>query len=251
RLEDERGGGCRDAPPPAESRRGGPGGARRGGAGGRVRGRRCAGERRRRKTGRRGERHPRMERAAADDLARSRGRGRVPSGRAHRRPARRRSRRGSMNDSARRRAGLVAAAAQTACLLDVVAPKPGNVSRGRDLPGLTYRDLVLSACAIGPAFSRFGRERVGRLVLEAVRATRRHVGTNTNLGIILLLAPLARAELETGGAFRARLRRVLFDLDVRDARDAYRAIRMAGPGGLGRAGAQDVRATPTASLLDC
>ena len=156
-----------------------------------------------------------------------------------------------MNDSARRRAGLVAAAAQTACLLDVVAPKPGNVSRGRDLPGLTYRDLVLSACAIGPAFSRFGRERVGRLVLEAVRATRRHVGTNTNLGIILLLAPLARAELETGGAFRARLRRVLFDLDVRDARDAYRAIRMAGPGGLGRAGAQDVRATPTASLLDC
>jgi len=146
---------------------------------------------------------------------------------------------------------MMAAAAQTACLLEVVAPKPGNVSRGHDLPGLTYRDFVLSAYAIGPAFSRFGRARVGRLILEAVRATRRHVRTNTNLGIILLLAPLARAALGTGGTIRDRLRRVLLDLDVRDARDAYRAIRIAGPGGLGRVGRQDVRATPTATLLEC
>ncbi len=156
-----------------------------------------------------------------------------------------------MSLAGRRLAGMIAAAAQTACLLEVVAPKPGNVSRGHDLPGLTYRDFVLSAYAIGPAFSRFGRDRVGRLILEAVRATRRHVGTNTNLGIILLLAPLARAAVETRGAFRDRLRRVLLDLDVRDARDAYRAIRIAGPGGLGRVGRQDVRSTPTVSLLEC
>jgi triphosphoribosyl-dephospho-CoA synthase len=146
---------------------------------------------------------------------------------------------------------MIAAAAQTACLLDVMAPKPGNVSRGHDLPGLTYRDFVLSAHAIGPAFSRFARGRVGRLVLEAVRATRRHVGTNTNLGIILLLAPLARAALLTGGRFRDRVRRALDGLDTRDARDAYRAMRMAGPGGLGRVDRQDVRATPTVSLLEC
>jgi len=152
---------------------------------------------------------------------------------------------------ARGRADRVAAAAQTACLLDVTAAKPGNVSRGRDLPGLTYRDLLVSAYAIGPAFGRAGRDRVGRVILEAVRATRRHVRTNTNLGIVLLLAPLARAALAGGGTLRDRLRRVLLDLDVRDAREAYRAIRLAQPGGLGRVGRQDVRASPTASLLEC
>jgi triphosphoribosyl-dephospho-CoA synthase len=148
-------------------------------------------------------------------------------------------------------AGMIAAAAQTACLLEVQAPKPGNVSRGRDLPGLTYRDLVLSAHAVGPAFARGAGGRMGRMVLEAVRATRRHVGTNTNLGMILLLAPLARAALARRGPFRERLRRVLADLDRRDARDVYRAIRLAGAGGLGRVGEQDVRSEPTAPLLDC
>ncbi|MGH9749156.1 MAG: triphosphoribosyl-dephospho-CoA synthase, partial [Candidatus Polarisedimenticolia bacterium] len=90
-------------------------------------------------------------------------------------------------------AAWIATAAQTACLLELMAPKPGNVGRGRDLPGLTYRQLVLSALAISPVFRRHAGSRVGRLVLEAVRVTRRHVQTNTNLGIVLLLAPLARA----------------------------------------------------------
>src|SRR2546422_228060 len=98
-----------------------------------------------------------------------------------------------MSRTRHRRAGMIAAAAQTACLMDVMAPKPGNVGRGRDLPGLTYRDFVLSAYAIGPAFRRHARGRTGRLILEAIRTTRRHVATNTNLGIVLLLAPLARA----------------------------------------------------------
>ena len=78
---------------------------------------------------------------------------------------------------AARRLELIAAAAQTACLMDVMAPKPGNVERGRDLPGLTYRDFVLSAYAIGPAFRRHARGRTGRLILEAIRTTRRHVAT--------------------------------------------------------------------------
>ena len=88
---------------------------------------------------------------------------------------------------------LVAAAAEVACLLELEAPKPGNVGRGRGLPGLGYREFVLSAGALGAAFRRHGRARVGPLVLAAVRETRRRVGTNTNLGIALLLAPLVYA----------------------------------------------------------
>jgi triphosphoribosyl-dephospho-CoA synthase len=146
---------------------------------------------------------------------------------------------------------MVAAAAQAACLLEVMAPKPGNVSRGRDLPGLTYGDFVLSAYAIGPAFRSHLGGRVGRLILEAVRRTRRQVRTNTNLGIILLLAPLARASLDSRRTFRDRLERVLSSLDVRDARDAYAAIRLAEPGGLGKVEAQDIRSAPSVTLLEC
>src|SRR5262245_35140816 len=141
---------------------------------------------------------------------------------------------------------LVAAAAETACLLEVQAPKPGNVYRGAALPGLTYRDFVLSAVAVGAVFRRRARGRVGRLVLESVRATRSLVGTNTNLGIVLLLAPLARAAFGTRPAsLRGRLRAVLRDLDRHDARDAYAAIRLARPGGLGTVEVQDVRRAPT------
>lgn len=150
----------------------------------------------------------------------------------------------------------VAAAAQTACLLELTAPKPGNVRLGADLPGLTYDQLALSALAIGPAFRRHAGGRVGRLILEAVRATRRHVTTNTNLGLVLLLAPLAaaavRAARTTGRRpvrLRDALRAVLRRLDVRDARDAYRAIRLAQPGGMGRVREQDVASPPTVSLL--
>ena len=146
---------------------------------------------------------------------------------------------------------MVAAAAQAACLLEVMAPKPGNVSRGRDLPGLTYGDFVLSAYAIGPAFRSHLGGRVGRLILEAVRRTRRQVRTNTNLGIILLLASLARASLDSRRTFRDRLERVLSSLDVRDARDAYAAIRLAEPGGLGKVEAQDIRSAPSVTLLEC
>ena len=147
---------------------------------------------------------------------------------------------------------LVAASAEAACLLEAQAPKPGNVARGRDLPGLTWRDFVLSAAALEGAFHRNPRARVGRLVFEAVRATRGIVSTNTNLGIVLLLAPLARAATRPGrGSLRVRLAGVLDDLDVADAHAAYRAIRLARPGGLGRVARQDVRRAPTESLLEC
>ena len=146
----------------------------------------------------------------------------------------------------------IAAAAQIACLLDAIAPKPGNAGRGRDLPGLTYRDLILSATSIGPAFRRSRSPRVGRLILDAIRCTRRQVATNTNLGIVLLLAPLTRAALLSGrGTMRERLGRVLRDLDRRDAVLAYQAIRLAQPGGLGRVSREDAGGTPTRTLLGC
>jgi triphosphoribosyl-dephospho-CoA synthase len=79
--------------------------------------------------------------------------------------------------------------------------------------------------------------------------------TNVNLGIVLLLAPLARAALALpagagDAALRAQLERVLRETTVDDAREAYAAIRLAAPGGLGVAESQDVTGEPTVTLRE-
>lgn len=147
-------------------------------------------------------------------------------------------------------AARVAALAQAACVLEATAPKPGNVSPGRDFPDMTYADFVVSAGAIGPAFRSLGQAGVGGTILQAVKDTRRRVAVNTNLGLLLLLAPLAHAASAGAGPLRPRLGRVLDALTVADARDAYAAIRTATPGGLGRAPEQDVGAEPSVTLLE-
>ena len=84
-----------------------------------------------------------------------------------------------------------------------------------------------------------------------MEATARWAPSNTNLGLVLRFAPLARAARTPGGAsLHARLAATLAATTVADARDTYAAIRLAAPRGLGRAPDQDVAGTPTATLRD-
>jgi triphosphoribosyl-dephospho-CoA synthase len=155
-------------------------------------------------------------------------------------------------------ADAIATAAQLACLLEAHAPKPGNVSPGRDFADLGYGDFVASAAAIGAPFARVEVSPLGALVRESIEATSRWAPSNTNLGMVLLLAPLAKAALHVDGAagevqpgrLRTCLEAVLDSTTVDDARDAYAAIRLAKPGGLGRSATQDVAREPTLSLRD-
>ncbi len=148
-------------------------------------------------------------------------------------------------------AAQVAAAAQLACLLEVSAPKPGNVSPFAGFRDASYEDFLASAAAIGPALTAAAERSLGATIRAAVEATARWAPSNTNLGLVLLLAPLARAALTPGGAsLRARLAATLAATTVADARDAYAAIRLAAPRGLGRAPDQDVAGTPSATLRD-
>lgn len=134
--------------------------------------------------------------------------------------------------------------AQLACLLEATARKPGNVHRAADFVDTHFLDFLFSAAAIAPVLDRAASQSVGETILEAVRATRGVTATNTNLGIILLLAPLAAASdvASVGDVLRATT--------VDDARSVYAAIRLASPGGLGRTGEQDVATEPTVTLLD-
>ncbi|HEY8259530.1 MAG TPA: triphosphoribosyl-dephospho-CoA synthase [Gemmatimonadales bacterium] len=144
----------------------------------------------------------------------------------------------------------IAAAGQLACLLEVSAPKPGNVSPGRHFHDTRYEDFLASAVAIGPSLARSGTQPLGDTIRAAVEATARWTRSNTNLGIVLLLAPLSRAAARTGGDLRVRLARVLEETTVTDAEQVYAAIRLARPGGLGQAASEDVAATPSVTLRE-
>jgi len=142
----------------------------------------------------------------------------------------------------------VAQAAQIACLLEVSAPKPGNVNRYADFEDARFEDFLLSAVAIGPAIEMAATASVGQAILQAVRDTRSLVNTNTNLGTVLLAIPLSKAYHRGGRNLRKELQAVLDRLTVEDARQVYVAIRMAQPGGLGRVEQGDISQEPTLSL---
>jgi triphosphoribosyl-dephospho-CoA synthase len=134
-------------------------------------------------------------------------------------------------------------------VLEVGAEKPGNITPSHDFRDTSYEDMLRSAIAIGPALARAGERGVGETILAVVEASRRVAPPNTNLGIALLLAPLAKAAL-TGAPLREQLGATLRALDVADARAAYAAIRVSGAGGLQERVEHDVRSEPAVGLRD-
>jgi triphosphoribosyl-dephospho-CoA synthase len=130
--------------------------------------------------------------------------------------------------------------ATLACLWEATAPKPGNVYRGADFDNLTYADFLTSAAVIGPILNETLSKGVGAAVLAAVAATRDAVETNTNLGMLLLITPLAAAAEDCPLA--EGVAKVLSNLSIEDARQVYAAIRLAQPGGLGEVDEADVNA---------
>jgi triphosphoribosyl-dephospho-CoA synthase len=157
------------------------------------------------------------------------------------------------------------AAFLNACRLDVETAKPGNVSVDSPGHGMTASQFIASADVAAGALFKRGAP-VGERILDAVRRTRDAAGCNTNLGIVLLVAPLAAAlerasdadapparlvrstRLNNAVAWRNATEKVLASLSIDDARAAYKAIALANPGGLGDAPEQSVHAPPSVNL---
>jgi triphosphoribosyl-dephospho-CoA synthase len=152
--------------------------------------------------------------------------------------------------------GALANAVLDACMAELAALKPGNVSaHALSHPmidkALTVRDFELSAHAIATALTEAPEKTVGQRICDAIAATRKVVDTNTNLGIVLLLAPLVVAAEHRlpHESLREALTKVLAQLSVHDAQLTYEAIRKAEPGGMGEVSNQDVGKGPTITLL--
>lgn len=141
----------------------------------------------------------------------------------------------------------VAQAFHAACLAELSALKPGNVHVFAAGHGMETAQFEAAAKAAASALAAPGP--VGRRVRAAVEASLAVAGCNTNLGIILLCAPLAVAA-EGGGPLEARLAQVLEGLNIADAEEAFRAIAAASPGGLGASAEADVRAPASVTLRE-
>jgi triphosphoribosyl-dephospho-CoA synthase len=122
------------------------------------------------------------------------------------------------------------------------------VHPGKEFADLKFTDFVESANTIAPILARTRHVGVGPTILKAITATRSAVGKNTNLGIVLLLAPLASVPMKLRLA--EGLFAILNELTTNDAQLVYEAIRVAMPGGMGEVSQQDVSQTPTQSLLE-
>lgn len=130
----------------------------------------------------------------------------------------------------------------TACHAELAALKPGNVYRGSPGHGMDVTFFERAAVAAAPAIAD-PELSVGARILKATDASVAATGVNTNLGIVLLCAPLAKAAAETelGKGLRRRLAEILAALDHADAEAAFAAIQRANPAGLGEVEQGDVR----------
>ncbi|MBM4076279.1 MAG: hypothetical protein FJ267_11650, partial [Planctomycetes bacterium] len=126
----------------------------------------------------------------------------------------------------------------------------GNVHPFASFDDLCYADFVRAAKATAEHLSRCveRNSRVGSAILEVVHATTDVAKSNVNLGIVLLLAPMAL--VPANQHLIDGIERVLASTTVLDTEQVYEAIRLARPGGLGTSAAQDVRERPTQTLVD-
>ena len=143
----------------------------------------------------------------------------------------------------------LAHAFKAACIAELEALKPGNVHIFADGHGMTVQDFIASADAVSEVIAQPGLT-LGKRILYSVQATQDAVKMNTNLGVILLCAPLIQAKLiENSTGLLANTYAVITAADVEDTEACFAAIRLANPAGLGTADAHDVRLPASCTLL--
>ncbi len=118
-----------------------------------------------------------------------------------------------------------AANAQLSLLLEVAGtPKPGNVDRDRDLPGLRFEHFLAGAVGAGEGLrAAIDGAPVGEAFETAVEGMAAQEGGNTQFGALLLLVPLVAAS-DGDGLNRERARSVVEGTTVDDAAAFYRAF---------------------------
>jgi triphosphoribosyl-dephospho-CoA synthase len=139
---------------------------------------------------------------------------------------------------------------QNACLAELEALKPGNVHIFADGHGMVVEQFISSAEA-SALFMGDPVLGLGERIFKSVEATYDAVGCNTNLGIVLLCAPLLQAAFSQSSIpLQEKLTKVLANTTLEDAQYTFDAIQLAKPAGLGRSEEHDIHQQADCTLLE-
>ena len=136
------------------------------------------------------------------------------------------------------------------CKKDIELIKPGNVnllSSHKDTKAQDYLDsAILSSKEL---FNQ--NYSLGKRILESVNVTRSKVNVNTNLGIILLCAPVIQSYIDFNNLdLREGIKKTLSTTSIKDTHDLCAAINISSPGGLGDSDMYDTASYPNASIKE-
>lgn len=143
----------------------------------------------------------------------------------------------------------IAKIAQIASALEVSGyPKPGNVHRTRDYDDMEFEDFIISGIVIGDTIREAASNvdienpQLGNYILKAVAETDRWIKNNTNLGIVMMITPIAAAASISSSfdEIRENIVKLMNNTSVDDACDLYDAINIADAGGMGDQDEYDV-----------
>lgn len=149
---------------------------------------------------------------------------------------------------------FVAKTAQIASVLEVSGyPKPGNVHRTHDFEDMVFEDFLISGVVIGDTMKEAAKRglkyqesvhkiELGKLIKTAVCQTNRWIANNTNLGIVMLLTPIAAAAGMSSDLIQLKINisRIMDGTTPQDAANLYDAINIAEAGGMGERDDLDV-----------
>lgn len=138
---------------------------------------------------------------------------------------------------------------EQACLAEIEALKPGNVHIFADGHGMVVQDFIVSASS-SAAVIALPNLSLGERVYQGVSASWEAVGCNTNLGIVLLCAPIVHAALAgVKSDLCDQIAKTIGETTQRDAEWVFQAVRLANPAGLGDDSKHDVKAPAKCTLL--
>ncbi|MDR2544438.1 MAG: triphosphoribosyl-dephospho-CoA synthase [Methanobrevibacter sp.] len=143
----------------------------------------------------------------------------------------------------------IAQIAQISSILEASGyPKPGNVHRTHDFQDMVFEDFLISGIVIGDAVREATSEVLkinpqiksdeaflGKYILKAVKETDEWIANNTNLGIIMLLIPIACSGAISNNLteLQSNVGMLMENTNSLDAVSLYKAIGIAKAGGMG------------------
>jgi len=137
-----------------------------------------------------------------------------------------------------------------ACRKDIEIIKPGNVNIKSPHLDTKAEDYLESSLLSSKELFKTDYS-LGERILNSIKITRSKVKTNTNLGIILLCAPIIHACIYFNNlTLREGIKKTLSTSTVKDTQDLCMAINISAPGGLGTREIYDTASKPTVSILE-